>query len=93
MNPRRLVPAVLLALFLGAAVVSAMYFWEAHAEYARHREREAAGRARLAAKEAQMHEQERILNRLRTDPAFVEKIIRQKLGYVRPGDVIFRFEN
>jgi cell division protein FtsB len=33
------------------------------------------------------------LERLRTDPAYVEKVIRRKLGYARPEEYVFRFEN
>jgi predicted glycoside hydrolase/deacetylase ChbG (UPF0249 family) len=42
---------------------------------------EAAGKRRLAEAQARLAEQERVLERLRTDPEFVEKVIRQRLGY------------
>ena len=32
------------------------------------------------------------LKRLRTDHAYVEKVIRRKLGYAKPEEYIFRFE-
>ena len=48
--------------------------------------------AKLAVKEGELREQQRTLERLRTDPDFVEKIIRQRLGYAKPGDLIFRFD-
>ena len=32
------------------------------------------------------------VERLRTDPAFVEMKIRQRLGYARPDEFIFRFD-
>ena len=65
---------------------------EARAEYVQLQQAQAAGEARLAAAKARLAEQERILERLRTDPAFVEKVLRQRLGYARPGEVIFRFD-
>jgi cell division protein FtsB len=65
---------------------------EARAEYRQLLQVQSTYRAKLAAKEAQLREQDRILERLRTDPAFVEKVIRQRLGYARPGEVIFRFD-
>jgi cell division protein FtsB len=40
-----------------------------------------------------LHDQEIVLQRLRTDPAYVEKVIRRKLGYAKPDEFIFRFEN
>ena len=33
------------------------------------------------------------LRRLRTDPAFVEQQIRRNLGYAKPDEIIFRFED
>ena len=33
------------------------------------------------------------LERLKTDPVFAEKVIRQRLGYARTGEVIFRFDS
>ena len=39
-----------------------------------------------------MAEQEKILQRLRTDPAYVERVIRRKLGYAKPDEYIFRFD-
>jgi cell division protein FtsB len=33
------------------------------------------------------------LQRLRSDPSMAEKVIRERLGYGKPGEVIFRFDN
>ena len=30
--------------------------------------------------------------RLRTDPQYVEKVAREELGYSKPGETVFRFE-
>ena len=40
-----------------------------------------------------LREQERILERLRTDPAYVEKVIRRRMFYAKPDEYIFRFED
>jgi len=37
-------------------------------------------------------ESQRILERLRTDPVFVEMIIRRRLGYAKAGELIYYFE-
>jgi cell division protein FtsB len=37
--------------------------------------------------------QERVLDRLRNDPAYVDRVIRKKLGYAKPDEFIFRFED
>jgi cell division protein DivIC len=38
-------------------------------------------------------EQQTTLERLRDDPAFVERVIRERLGFARPDEVVFRFEH
>ncbi|AWI08661.1 hypothetical protein CKA38_04780 [Ereboglobus luteus] len=39
-----------------------------------------------------LRESQRILDRLSKDPEFVEMIIRRRLGYAKPGEVIYNFE-
>lgn len=90
MNFRRLVIVVYLALFLGVAVTSGVFFWRAHQEYENLRAQERQVRQRLAEAEQRLKEQERILERLRTDPIYVERVIRQRLGYAKPDEYIFR---
>jgi cell division protein DivIC len=34
-----------------------------------------------------------VLDRLRNDPAYVDKVIRKKLGFAKPDEDIFRFED
>ena len=92
-NSRRAIAAlyaVLLGLFgLGSGVL----FLEARAEQAALRGRQARLERELAAAKARLAEQEQFLSRLRTDPVLAEKVIRQRLGYGRPGEVVFRFDN
>ena len=33
----------------------------------------------------------RTVDRLRSDPAYIEKLAREELGYVRPGDTVLKF--
>ena len=68
-------------------------FMDARAEYVQLKQTQAASQAKLQALEARLREQERVLKRLRDDPAFVEKEIRKRALYSRPGEVIYRFEN
>lgn len=89
---RRLIVGLYLLLFLAIGVASGLYFWEAKQEYGRLRQIEAARQQRLADAEKKLQEQEEILKRLRTDPEYVEKVIRHRLGYARPDEYIFRFE-
>ena len=93
MNSRRAITAlyaVLLGLFgLGGG----MLFLEARAEQAELRNRQTRLERELAAAKSRLAEQEQFLSRLRTDPVLAEKVIRQRLGYGRPGEVVFRFDN
>lgn len=93
MNLRRLIVTVYLALFLGVAVTSGVFFWQSKQEYDRLKRIEAENRQRLVDAELRLREQEKVLDRLRTDPAYVEKIIRQRLGFAKPDEYIFRFKD
>lgn len=93
MNLRRLILGLYLALFAGIGVAAGLFFLDAHEEYVRLRTIQADDLRRLAEAEKRLHEQEIVLQRLRTDPAYVEKVIRRKLGYAKPDEFIFRFEN
>jgi len=92
MNWHKLISGVFAALFVGVAVVAAAFFLELQRDLTVLRRNEAAQQARLADVRRRLAEQERRLERLRHDPALVEEIIRRKLGYVREGEFVFRFE-
>ncbi len=93
MNLRRLIISLYLVLFLGAGATSGYFLWQAREEYTRLRRLEADTRRRLAEAEARLKDQERVLDRLRNDPAYVEKVIRRRLNYAKPDEYIFRFED
>ena len=93
MNLRRLIVILYALLFAGLGIGAGALFLDARAEYNQLKQAEAASKRRLAEAQARLAEQEKILQRLRTDPEFVEKVIRQRLGYAKPGEYIFRFEN
>ena len=94
MNSRRLIVLLYVFLLTGFGVGAGALLLEAQAEYGKLKKDQAASAAKLAAAKMRLHEQQRILERLRTDPIFVEKVIRTQLGYARPGgsEVIFRFD-
>ena len=45
----------------------------------------------IASLRARTGELTRTVERLRTDPAYVEKLAREELGYVRPDETILKF--
>ena len=91
MKIRKLIVSLYLLLFAGLGVTGGFLFLDASAEYSRLESVQAENRRRLAEAQAQLANQERVLERLRTDPAFVEKVIRRKLGYAKPDEFIFHF--
>ncbi len=93
MNFRRLIIAFYLLLFLCLAVGSGVFFLQTRREYQQLLKAEAESRQLLAEAQLKLREQEKILDRLRNDPAFVELVIRKQLGYAKPEEMIFRFES
>jgi cell division protein FtsB len=81
------------ALFAGISFWAAMFFLEMHQELTQHRAQEELHRSQLVALQAKLDEQRKYLDRLQHDPALVETVIRQKLGYVRGDEFVFRFED
>ena len=80
-------------LFAGLAVAGLVLFKDANDEYAQLRQVESVDRHRLSEARERLRDQERVLQRLRSDPAFVDKVIRMKLGYAKPDEFIFRFDD
>ena len=93
MNSRRVILSLYLLLFAGLGVTGTYLFMDARAEYNRLEQVEQLNRTRLAEVQEQLRSQEKVLERLRTDPAFVDRVIRKKLGYAKPAEFIFRFED
>ena len=90
---RQIIVAFYLLLFLSVGVGSATFFWRTRQEYNQLRAVELSTQRRLAEAEERLKDQDRVLQRLRTDPAYVEMKIRQRLGYAKPEEFIFRFED
>jgi cell division protein FtsB len=85
----------IVVVFAGlAAALAAGAWWSAHPAWLEMRALEAhrAGMAaRLDAANQRLEERRGMLRRLHEDPVFVERTIRSRLGYVREGEMVFRF--
>ncbi len=92
MNARSAIVSLYLFLFVAVVLTSGLFFWQTRAEYRRLREVEAISLRRLTELELRLKEQQKVLDRLRTDPAYVERVIRRRLGYAKPDEFIFRFD-
>jgi cell division protein DivIC len=90
-NLNRLITTFYIVLFVGFGLTASFLFLEARGEYNRLKQTEKLNHRRLSEQRMKLAEQEKVLERLRTDPAYVEKVIRKKLGYSRPDEIIFRF--
>jgi cell division protein DivIC len=88
---RRLIVWIYAMLFVGVGIISGVFFFRTYQEYAQLQRLEAESRQRLAQAEQRLNEQERVLERLRTDPDYVAKVIRLQLRYAKPTELIFRF--
>jgi cell division protein FtsB len=92
-NSRRAIALLYVVLLTVFGVGSGLLFMDARAEYNALKAKQAACERELSAARTRLAEQDRFLQRLRTDPLLVEKVVRQRLGYGRPGEVVFRFDN
>jgi cell division protein FtsB len=89
---RKVILSLYLLLFAGLGVTGSYLFVDAIHEYDRLEQVETLNRQRLAEAQEKLRTEERVLKRLQTDPEYVDKVIRKKLGYAKPDEYIFRFE-
>jgi cell division protein DivIC len=80
-------------LIAGLGVTGAVFFKDANDEFSQLKQVEASNRIKLAEAQRRLEEQTVVLKRLRSDPEYVDRVIRMKLGYAKPDEDIFRFEN
>jgi cell division protein FtsB len=92
MSIGRLLATFYAVLFLALSLFAGISFVQSYQELTNLRAQEAESRRRLADAEERLKEQERYLVQLSNDPEFVESVIRKKLGYSHPSEVVFRFQ-
>ena len=92
MNLSKLILGFYGALFVGVTLWAVTFFVQMHRDITALRVQESLNQRRLAEAEARLSTQEKYLEQLRHDPALVEQLIRQKLGYAKNQEFIFRFE-
>ena len=93
MNWSKIITSIFTALFAGTAVWAGLFFLQMHRDYTTFKVQEQSNQRRLAEAETRLREQEKYLDQLKHDPALVERVIRRKLGYTRPEEFVFRFED
>lgn len=93
MNLSKLILGIFGAAFVAVALWAVSFFVQMHRDITALRAQEAHNRQRLADAEAKLAMQEKYLDQLRNDPVLVEHLIRQKLGYAKGEEFVFRFED
>ena len=92
MKFRKLILGFYAALFVGVTLWAGVFFLQMQRDLAALKAQEMANERRLAEAEARFQAQEKYLDQLRHDPALIERIIRQKLGFAKAQEFVFRFE-
>ncbi|MBL4575211.1 MAG: septum formation initiator family protein [Opitutaceae bacterium] len=88
----RIIFSVYALVFLALSAFSSVFFYRTYNEFTNLKKQETENMRRFAEAEKNLEEQRIFLEKLQNDPAFVEREIRQRLGYARPSEVVFRFE-
>lgn len=91
MNSRRFVISLYAVVFVGLGLCAGAVLIDSRAEFAQQKRREVELRRVRLAKEAQLRENERILQRLDSDPQYVERVLRKRLNWAEPGETVYTF--
>jgi len=81
--------ALMLAL---TGVLSALLILQARRELDHYNREESDLRGQLKDLQLQLAQREEFLDRLENDPAFLDREVRQRLGYAKPDEMIYRFD-
>ncbi len=78
-------------VFLALSAFAGIAFAQTYQQLTNLQTQESESRQRLQVAEQELRDQERMLAQLRSDPQYVESMIRRKLGYAKQDETIFRF--
>lgn len=88
---------VILSMMFGVLVVLIIFFSslivQTYREYKHFKEREVRIEGKLAQARKEFEQKEAYLAHLLEDPEFLERVARERLGYSRPDEVLFRFSD
>lgn len=88
---------VILLMLLGMLIVLVIFFsslmLQTYREYKNFRAREVRIEAKLTQARKEFEQKEAYLARLLEDPEFLERVVRERLGYSRPDELLFRFSD
>ena len=72
-------------IFMGTALL------RTYREYSAYKQKEVELTAQLEAKQAELRQRQEYLRMVLDDPEFIDRVIREKLGFAKPSEKVFRF--
>ena len=85
---------ILLIVVLSGVTTGLVLVWsQTKREQATFEETRAAAAGKLVSLRTEREAKEAYLRAFLSDPEFVERVVRERMGYVGPGEIVFRFEN
>ncbi len=88
---------ILLLVMLGVLLILIVFFSsfmvQTYREYKHFKNRQSRIEAKFTQARKEFEQKEVYLARLLEDPEFLERVVRERLGYARPDEVIFRFND
>lgn len=87
----RVVLLMVLGVFLALFVFFGGLLLQTYREYKNFRARELRIETKLAQARKEFSRKEAYLTRLMEDQEFLERVVRERLGYARPDELLFRF--
>lgn len=91
-NLTRILVFLLTLLLLTISISLVAVFLQTYREYQAFKVRESEYVARLEQTRKDLSAKEEYLRLILTDSRFLERVVREKLGYARPDETIFHFE-
>ena len=85
----------LILMLLGMLGILVVFFGgmllKTHREFQNFKDRQVRIESKLIQARKEFREKEAYLTRLLEDPDFLERVVRERLGYSRPDELLFRF--
>lgn len=82
-----------LCVFVGLGILFFNFLGQNHREMESLQAREAHLQRMVEMRQEELERKTESARRLREDPEYLERVIRQQLGYIGPGEFLFRFED
>lgn len=92
MSSARVVNFLFAFLFAAVAVFAGVFLYRDYQHLDYSRKEKALLEQRLAGLQAEANTRSERIAKLNGDPEYIEKVIREKLNYAKPDEVVFRFE-